>query len=312
MKKFFINFIVLAVLLFTADRIVGVCFRAIDHRLLSYPIGYHNSYEKTMAGCNSEDMIIIGHSRARHHYIPTIIQDSLGITVVNAAKDGTGFLTQAILINGMLQHCTPKYVLWEVRPNIFHKSSNRDIDRLTDLFPFYDTDSLSHVYAQRRCPYEKYKLLSYAYRNNGRFWGRIEQLIMGREDNGLKGYCPTKSSNKYPEFKHYDYEDAYDISREDLFVMVADNVSKSGAKLVMAISPQYETSNAYDLTETNRFFSVADSLGVPVLDFFYDSSFMIHPEWFKDHTHLNADGAIHYMQILIPELKQIIDDGKQQ
>jgi len=306
MKKFFLYATILVVLLVVADYGVGRLFVGLDKILFSYPIDYHNSYEKTMGGGNSEDMIIIGHSRARHHYIPVQIQDSLGISVVNAAKDGTGFLTQAILINGMVKNKAPKYIVWETRPEIFHKASAREIDRLTDLFPFYDTDSLSRRYVQMRSPYEKYKMLSYAYRNNGRLWGQLEMLLKGKSDNGRKGFAPAKASMKHPELKNYDYEDAYDPTREVLFVEVATNVQKAGTKLIMAISPQYETSNAYELYETKRFFAVADSLGVPVLDFFYHPDFLRDSTLFKDHTHMNMEGVEHYMDIFIPELKSTI------
>ncbi len=311
MKKFFIYAAILLALLVAADYGVGRVFKAIDGKLLSYPIDYHNSYEKTMGGGNSEDMIIIGHSRARHHYIPTLIEDSLGLSVVNAAKDGTGFLTQAVLIHGMVQQKAPKYILWEVRPAVFLKADNREIDRLTDLMPFYDTDSLSRVWVQRRSPSEKYKMLSWAYRNNGRFWGRMEQMLTGKEDNGRKGYAPAKPSKKHPEMKRYEYEDNYDPERAALFVDVVNSTRRAGTQLIMAISPQYETSNAYELEETRQFYALTDSLNIPVLDFFYNPEFLDHPEWFKDHTHLNSSGAEHYMEVFIPELKRTIANAKQ-
>lgn len=308
MKKFFLNAIVLVMLLVVADYEVGRLFVGLDKFLYTYPIDYHNSYEKTMGGGNHEDMIIIGHSRARHHYIPVQMEDSLGITVINAAKDGTGFLTQAALINGMVKKNAPKYILWEVRPNVFQKAEQIEIDRLTDLFPFYDTDSLSRKIVQMRGPYEKFKMLSYSYRNNGRLWGRLEMLMKGNHDNGLKGFAPSKASMKHPEMKLYEYKNPYDPLREALFVEVVNNVHKAGTKLILSMSPVYETSIIYELDETKRFYAVADSLDVPILDFFYHPEFLEHPEWFKDHTHMNMDGVQHYMDVFIPKLKNAINN----
>lgn len=50
MKKFFVNAIVLVVLLVVADYGVGRLFVGLDKILYTYPIDYHNSYEKTMGG----------------------------------------------------------------------------------------------------------------------------------------------------------------------------------------------------------------------------------------------------------------------
>lgn len=310
MKKFFLYATILVVLLVVIDYGVGRLFVGLDKILLSYPIDYHNSYEKTMGGGNSEDMIIIGHSRARHHYIPVQMEDSLGITVINAAKDGTGFLSQAVLINGLVKKKAPKDILWEVRPNVFKKADEKEIDRLTDLFPFYDTDSLSRQIVQMRSPYEKYKMLSYSYRNNGRLWGRLGMLLKGKHDNGLKGYAPAKASMKHPKMKYYDYEEAYDPQKETLFVETVTNVRKAGTKLILCISPVYETSIIYDLYESKRFYAVADSLDIPVLDYFYHPAFVSDSTLFKDHTHMNTNGVKHYMDIFIPELKDIINHAQ--
>ena len=308
MKKFFLYFAVLLVLLVICDFGVGCFFKSFDSKLAEYPISYQNAYYKMAMGKNNtDDMVIVGHSRARHHYIPKQIEDSLGITVINAAKDGTDYLSQAILINKIVKNCSTKYILWEVRPYIFHQTSQKELNRLTDLNPFYDIDSLSREYVQKRSSYEKYKMFSYAYRNNGRFWGLLETYVTGRKDDGRKGYAPTRPSMKHPTMKQYDYEDQYEASREKLFVEVVNNVRKSGRELIMAISPQYETSNIYELNEVKRFYYVADSLQVPVLDFFYHKDFLSDSTLFKDHTHLNQAGAVYYMEIFIPELKNTIN-----
>lgn len=307
MKRFFIHAVLVIVTLAIVDFGVGQLFKAMDNRLISYPIDYHNSYIKTIGGGNSEDMIIIGHSRARHHYIPSMMEDSLGISVVNAGKDGTGFLSQAVLVQGLVSNHPPKFILWEVRPDIFHVTSTNELDRLTDLMPFYDLDSLAREWVNRRSDNERYKMLSFTYRNNGRFWGLMEQLLLGRNDNGLQGYVPVKSGIKQPNMNHYDYDDAYNSERAELFVTVANSAKNAGTKLIMAVSPQYEISNTYQLRETQRFFTLTDSLNVPVLDFFYNEEFLEHPEWFKDRTHLNDDGAQRYMEVFIPELRKVID-----
>ena len=41
---------------------------------------------------NQYDVLIMGSSRAHHHYVPEIISDSLGLSCYNTGKDGNGII----------------------------------------------------------------------------------------------------------------------------------------------------------------------------------------------------------------------------
>ena len=42
----------------------------------------------------TEDIIIMGSSRASHHYVPEIISEELGMSCFNAGRDGNGIILQ--------------------------------------------------------------------------------------------------------------------------------------------------------------------------------------------------------------------------
>lgn len=51
------------------------------------------------------DVVILGSSRAHHHYVPSVFFDSLGITAHNGGVDGNGI----VMAKGLYQMITERY-----------------------------------------------------------------------------------------------------------------------------------------------------------------------------------------------------------
>lgn len=307
MKKFFIVAIIFVVLLFVADRGIGLFFHHLDQSLVSYPIDYQTVYTH-LAWEIDDDVVIIGNSRARHQYDANRIQDSLNMTVVNAGKDGNQLLLQSSMIQNMLKRHTPKLIIWEADPyGLMH--SDDEIQRISDLNPFYDEDSLCRSLIQSRGWNERYKMLLYCYRNNGRLPGLLEVKFWGKQDNGLNGYVPVKSSGyKYPTLHIQNFSNSSEQYREKLFAETIRKAKQQGCNVVIATTPQYKRTNLDKTIQYKRFAQICDLEGILWLNYNQDARFLCDSTYFKDVSHLNEKGVDKYMELFIPKLKEYIDE----
>jgi len=54
------------------------------------------------------DIIVFGASRANHHYVPTIFQDSLKMTFYDVGRDGQSIFYHLAILKAILKRYTPK------------------------------------------------------------------------------------------------------------------------------------------------------------------------------------------------------------
>src|ERR1700750_706899 len=83
------------------------------------------------------DVLILGSSRALHHYDPNIIQDSLHMTAYNGGRDGCEMFYDYGVLTSALKRYHPKLVVLDMRPSEFEKDQD-GYDRLNMLLPYYD------------------------------------------------------------------------------------------------------------------------------------------------------------------------------
>lgn len=70
---------------------------------------FHELFEK-----DKHEILIMGSSRAHHHYVPSIFEDSLGYDCYNAGYDGNGVILAYPLLENMLNRYKPRLVIFEV------------------------------------------------------------------------------------------------------------------------------------------------------------------------------------------------------
>lgn len=111
MKKLAASLIFILVAFFIADIVVGIAMQWL------YDNTEHEYVTKTryLAGHVDKDVILLGTSRTSHHYIPSILEDSLGMNIYNGGMDGTdNIYMHYFLLNLILRHHTPKVVCLEL------------------------------------------------------------------------------------------------------------------------------------------------------------------------------------------------------
>lgn len=120
---FCVKAVVLLVILFGVDRLVGITFVSMKEVALA-----RNPYHEWMKTayildkCDAE-CLVIGSSKAERSYVTDILQDSLLMSVYDGGQGGCFFLFQNCVINMLLDRGKPKQIIWDVQPECLPESS---------------------------------------------------------------------------------------------------------------------------------------------------------------------------------------------
>lgn len=309
MKKLVIKIIVFTVLFVAVDCAIGYLFKNIQNKVIEYPINYGNAYLKAVYAID-DDVVIVGESRAHCHFIPAIIEDSLHLSAVNVAKDGSYLSQQAAIIRMMLKRYVPKLIIWEVNPSsLMGKEHENELLSALELTPFYSTDSLSKCLINQRGIYESIKMKSNAYRYNNKLVGLLLIMYEGGYNDYQKGYNPLPTIGYiYPTKRVQNFADDVSQFNVDLLKSTLEYIHDKGCDVILVSSPQFESSNLNETRQSKVFNSLVDSLDVLYLDHRYVEQFQNDSSLYKDCSHLNENGARAYMQFFIPELKKYLEE----
>lgn len=294
--KVTLGVLVMIALTFVMDRIVGG-FMRIGYEHARFGIIHRQQY------ClheSNEDILIMGSSRAAHHYVPEVFTDSLGLSCYNCGSDGQCvYYTYAILSAYVERGSIPKMVICEVMPQDIEESmsSTFNFDAAADrLAPNYGEFACVDSLLESKGWKAKVKLKSLAYRYNSKQVQLIKCNVIGEEENN--GYEPLFGSSFILPVKTEGCASVSEVPIEQEKVNSFKNIialcKKNGIKLIMAYSPTFGNSRSVGIDIAK---SIAELSDVPFIDFGADARFD-DPELFKDASHLNDGGARLYSGIV--------------
>ncbi len=186
----------LAVFLFILllfDQVIGI---GLQHFYFTMKSGvqYRTTYaiEKTNA-----DILVLGSSRAIHHYKPEVFEDSLKLSFYNAGRDGEeSSLFHYAILKGVLKRYTPKIIVLDL---MYGELGNAlySYDRLASLSPYYKTHPEMQPIIELRSNNEKIKMISGIYPYNSLLMSIISGNLdkAGRKNKDIKGYLPVPAES---------------------------------------------------------------------------------------------------------------------
>lgn len=287
-------------LVFILDFIIG---HGLNYLYFKQESGFQNrityAIEKT-----TEDIIIIGSSRAKHHYVPDILEQQIHQTCYNAGNNGQHIFYYEAIIKSTLKRYNPKMIILDFKFEEFSKN-NDSYDRLSAILPYYKTHPELRPIIKLRSPYEKMKLLSNIYPYNSSiltiFAGNMSFNKKRKTD--LKGYVPLnntlkKSINKNSSFVKYDLDSLKIKSYESI---IKECIDKK-IKLSIICSPYFIKANNTECSIiTGK--QIAKKYNIPFYDYSQDSIFIGNISLFNDETHLNNKGAKLFSSLIINKFK---------
>ena len=298
MKKFLINIAIFFAIVAVVDFSLGKAFHYIQARA-----GGRTGSEYYVCEKATEDVIIMGSSRASHHYVPEIISKKLGMSCFNAGQDGNGIILQYGRWKMISERYTPRVIIYDVNPS-FDICLNDNMAYVDRLKPFCDDRNVLD-YVANIFPMEKLKLLSQMYRYNYKFIEMLSDCTINKNDL-LNGYIPL---NGLIRQEMVDAERPIKTStiREDPIKVyylekLAEECKERGSNLIFVASPSFRGGNygksAFEVVE-----NISQKYSIPFL-YYYESDFSEDPSVFRDSQHLNNSGAEKFTTEII-DLTQI-------
>lgn len=245
------------------------------------------------------DVLIVGASRAKSHYVPQVFIDSLHKTVYNAGSDGKNIFYHSCIINAVIKRKVPDMIILELAAQEFQWNV---YDRLSVLNPFYTYDSLIKATVDLKSNTEWIKMKSNLYRYNSRIFTLIYNCYMGGE-NKYVGYRALPYGGAHPVLDTIKNEGEIDKQSINRFKYVLDLCKKNNIPIIVVVSPYYGI--MYKETRSMEIMkNICKENNLPFLNYSQSAYFLQHPEYFRDVNHLNHKGAEVYTKMIITDINK--------
>lgn len=256
----------------------------------------------------NHDIVILGSSRAIHHYDPKIFADTLGMSCYNCGEDGMGILLMYARYRAIEARKTPKVVIYEILPEYDLLKETDNLKYLKFLRPYTNNPVIDSL-VNRLSKTEKYKLLSGGYRFNSVFVDILAQRYSNASETA-KDYTYMPSDQKLGYISQDRLNDlsqansvhdfAYDDVKLDFLEDLMVRCTKSNTKLFVTASPKFYS------TSDSEFLSIKKlcvKYGVPFINHYCDKDYSMNSNLFADIYHLNKNGADIFSSQLASEIK---------
>ncbi len=244
----------------------------------------------------TEKLIIFGSSRATHHYVSDILEDSLQVSTYNAGRDGEGMLYSYAIFKNMELRSKPSVIILDLRIGEFDRSDD-DYTKLSVLLPYYNYSKDIRTIVNLRSSTEPFKTMSYLYRYNSLFLTIVLNNIIYRADSDRKGYIPLYKTLS-PSFKAIpviEKKIELDTTKINIFKSFIKAAKNANCKIFVFVSPSLQKTNSASIKIGEQICNQED---VTFINLSQSSYFMIHPEYFQDESHLNNNGAEIYTRMV--------------
>ena len=253
--------------------------------------------------CNKsiDDIVILGSSRAVHHYNPCILEDSLQLSCYNAGEDGNGILLSYARLKMLNERHHPKIVLYDfIAAYDFLENDNHTY--LGWLKNRYNRTGIYNIFKdvdETEC----IKMFSYLYRYNTRFLQNSIVYLTGiSTDSGIKGFRPLEGNMDELKIKYMDSEENIEYDELKLRYLRKMITENQYSELIFVYSPIWYGDN---ISRYDKFISLCKKYRIPVIDFSNNPKYVHNNDYFVDAKHLNSNGADEFTRDLINELGKL-------
>ena len=281
------------------------------HRLKSEPF---SDWNRIRMGEVSEEMVILGSSRAMYHYDPRILEDSLGIGVYNLGVEGAGpWLSEARWNYYFDHHPAPKYAVLNLDITSFRRDPN--IFAKLQYMPYLNDSSIfrglyhldGSVWQERFLPMYRYHGYPVTVLRGLLALGNVG---LGQEVS-YKGFVSRELewTGEFEEFAEEQEEKVEWPIDGDCLGQIPRLIARcqaAGTQLIMVYSPEHILNQELSANRAEvfgHFDRIAAQYGISLVDY------SAHPlgrdkQFFYNSQHMNAKGARLFSKDLVPYLKQ--------
>jgi hypothetical protein len=298
-KKYLIKFLCLLGILIVLDYVIGFGLKSFYFKQ-SQGKSYNLTYTIEQ---QTADVLIMGSSRAMHHYNPDIISDSLRLSCFNAGYDGQSILYHKALVDVMIERYRPQIIILDINSSEL-EAKESSYDLLAVLNPYIKKHPILWETIMLRSPFERIKHFSKTYPYNSLF----ARIMMGNmnfktKDVSANGFTAWPGIWNDSLIETTYKEAILDENKINAFDQFTVDCKNKGITVYVVLSPMFykcmnnSTSISYIMTKCEEqsvsFISYQNNLD------FEDNNL------FHDPGHLNDIGADKFSSNLSYLVKQI-------
>lgn len=252
---------------------------------------------------NYYDIVVMGSSRAHHHYVPEIFNDSMELSCFNIGKNGNGIVLMYGFYKMIIDRYKPSLIVYDVsRFDIYEMAEDQGNTRyISMLKPYSNKVGVDEIFKSLSWQ-EWAKNYSSLYRYNSVSFETFRQYFWPTsfcKDGYLKMEGSMEGDPQDPGTQ-YGEKDALKLQLFNEFVA---STKENEIPLVCVLSPSYNaiSSDAYDTIKR-----VCELNNIPFLDFYASASLSRNKEYFDDRTHMNDRGARAFTNEIVKALDSIM------
>jgi len=296
MKGIILKILVVLLLVFFCDRIIGYTLIYIFNRTLSGESGGNVNYMLTKK--QDVDFLIFGSSRAKHQINPDQLK-ALNGNGYNAGVNGFGSVVYNSILLDLVtsKNIKPKDLLVQIDAISFIPNKDNHTKELIPLYPFYNQSKLLRSYCHEMGYEEKIKLNSILYRFNGKAINLAFNYLKRNQVVDNNGYEPLSGTVDTLKEHILPYKDIK-INKLDAFKLKAlDNIidicKNTGINLYFIMPPSYNNSE-YSVLLNNLLINYIQSKTVGrIINMSNVDNYPLlqSPSKWKDRNHFSSYGA---------------------
>ena len=310
MKKDVYKFLVSCVITVTLFTIVDVSFGLVGDYLVSKMPNFSGQIAKDNYRQNrvSTDVVIVGSSRAAHHYVTTELRDSINhytngqYSLYNGGIDGKFINSTACAAESILERYSPSMLIFEVSE--WELSGNQAQSDMEFAAINYKNNPVVKRYLDELGWKERIKMSSNIYRYNQKIFRLFSSFLKAGDETGYEPLFTTMTI--LPEKGETDKQTEKSVLDEytmNHFLAVLKTAKDKGVLLLVVSSPFYRP------TDTNhQLKELCDKYDTPYIELYDLEFFNNHPELFKDKDHLNDSGAHKYTALFFEGIKPYLEN----
>lgn len=310
MKKFVLKISLFFALVAIIDIVSGFAFKEVISRA-KYGETHNSNY---IANICTDDIIILGSSYADRHYVPSVIQDSLGLSCYNCGEPGCGIIPAYARYKMIAERKKPRLVIYEATPGYDYFVSDDYSKYLGRVRQYSDKKTVAEMYEVFGDELEPLRLMSGMYRYNSSIVQILMDLVVPTKD--YRGYGPlfgTLTADVVKQKTETQVEkDTKSYTIDSLKLSYVDKlfsgVKADGVHLLCIISPRFRGSSEDSQQAYTPIVELCEKYNIPFIDNRNYSGITGEMELFQDFGHLNDKGAKKYTASLIPLLRDIINE----
>jgi len=237
-QRLLIKTLWLFLLLIIADQAIGFLFRR------AYFSQRSGDYFRTTYVMDSlqAPFLVLGGSRAAHHYIPSILDSALGLKVYNTGRDDNEIFYSLSVFRAVTERYRPSFLILELAPKEMY-FARKSYYKLASLLPYYRYHPEIRDIIRLRSKVEHIKLLSAIYPFNSKFF----LIAIGQwnlnNDPGIStsGYLAFQSVMKagLPDNQQPEPAGGLDSNKVNAIEEIISGCQKKHIGLLMVCSPVY-------------------------------------------------------------------------